>query len=827
MTGPVSFYHNQVVTMSKTPIKTTGYCIDKLIQRISKKIGEKAAEQLKQTAVEIVQNCVDIYSQTFGSDDVGATGTGLVSNPHKGKIPNGTTGLIYGRVQSGKTNTTIATLAVAQENGFRCFIVLTSDNTWLGKQTAVRFNNQLKGGPVVFDWEKWKNDPKDFAKSKLERYIKDTGVVLVSTKNVHHLDNLLQVLKYANARIVPTLIFEDEADNASLNTNEAKQEKKGKNTVSNSAIFEKIGKIRKEVANHIYLQITATPQSLLLQNLEHPCKPAFCAALPQPGETYMGGDLFFQENSSYCYTVDAKEVERLKNQTGKINPGNNWDIPAGLRQALCCFFLGAIYKMQLATDEDEKYSFLTHICYKQDVHKNLGKIISNFVVELDKAIREESSPTKKNQAMKWLRDAYEELSKTALNLPPIAQLIEDLKYELRSVIDTKIINANNPDREPNYSPGMNILIGGNRLGRGVTIEGLMVTYYGRDAKQKVMDTVHQHARMYGYRQELKEVTRLFLPEHILEDFRAIHEADEGMRQAIGDDPNNIKIKPVWVGRKLKPTRSNVLNPAEIDAFAPGSHIFPAAPLYKASDVREDTEKLNKLLDRYQDNNEYYEVDIDVLIKILSHTRSNPVRGCKWEDQRVKQALKQLKAQGIQKGRLNVRRGKNSDGLDLTRQEPGKWTSYGFATSEWLTKPKRDYPDVPTLVILYEKGEKDRSWDDQPLYLPMLILPKSKFVFMFNYSDEPEAWEDELDWQEAEEIDEHQWLQSAASNPDFDFINDPEEDIYTINDGKSFPVEEKKRSQAEILADIRRRRTFNPADHGLPDSLTLLREDRSR
>jgi len=154
--------------------------------------------------------------------------------------------------------------------------VLTSDNTWLGKQTADRFVNQLKGGPVVFNWEEWRNDrPKDFAESKLLPYIKKRGIVLVSTKNVRHLDNLLQVLKFAKASSVPTLIFDDEADNASLNTNEAKQSKKGKATVPDSSIFVKIGDIRKEVANHIYIQITATPQSLLLQNLEHPCKPVF------------------------------------------------------------------------------------------------------------------------------------------------------------------------------------------------------------------------------------------------------------------------------------------------------------------------------------------------------------------------------------------------------------------------------------------------------------------------------------------------------------------------------------------------------------------------
>lgn len=768
--------------MSEIPIKTDGYCINKLLERVRSKNGEAAAEQLKQTAIKIVQNCVDVYSQTFGSGDVGATGTGIVSKPHKGKIPNGTTGLIYGKVQSGKTNTTIATLAIAQDNGFRCFIVLTSDNTWLGKQTAERFRNQLKGGPVVFDWEQWKSEPIEFA-NQLSDYINDTGVVLVSTKNVRHIDNLLKVLKSARASNVPTLIFDDEADNASPNTNEAKQSKKGKDTVPDSAIFDKIGKIRKEVANHIYLQITATPQSLLLQNLDHPCKPAFCV-LSKPGDSYMGGDLFFEDDSKYCCTVEPEELDILKKQGGKINPGNNWDIPPGLRLALCCFFLGSIYKMQSAKNPDAKYSFLAHIDHKRITHSTLEKVIRGFVVELDKALRGKSSATKREEALKWLRQAHTELSKTEPNLPPLDDLVVELEHELRNAIP-KVIDASNPDKEPKYNPGMNILIGGNRLGRGVTIDGLMITYYGRDAKQKMMDTVHQHARMFGYRQELLNVTRLFLPQHILEDFRAIHESDEGMRQAIGDDPSHIKLKPVWIGRKLKPTRSNVLNPAAIGAFTPGSAIFPSNPLWKASEIRKHTEALDKLLVDFNQDEQYYEVDIDFLIKILSEIPSRPNSGNTWEDERVKQALKAMKAEGIEKGRLNVRRGKNGDGLTLTRQEPGNWGGTGFATSKWLSKPKQLYPNVPTLIVMYEKGEKQDKWDNQPLYLPMLVLPKNKFVFMFNYSDDPEELEDDLDWQDVEIIDEREWLHAAASNPAFDFLKDPEEDIYTLADGKPF------------------------------------------
>ncbi|MBD2211795.1 Z1 domain-containing protein [Nostoc linckia FACHB-104] len=722
--------------MKHTRININGSCIGKLIKRLEKQIGQKEANQLKETAIEIVQNCVNVYAENFGHGDVGQNSTGLVSQQYKGTepIPSGTTGLIYGRVQSGKTNTTIATLALAHENNFRCFIVLTSDNTWLGKQTANRFNNQVQGGPVFFDWESWKKDPIGFAENKVIPYVKDTGIVLVSTKNVHHLENLLKVLKTAKVKDVPTLIFDDEADNASLNTNEYKQAKQGKITISDSAIFEKIGNIRKEVANHIYIQITATPQSLLLQRLPHPCKPKFCAALPKPGGSYMGGELFFVEKSQYSYIVDAEEINELKKQKGSINPGNKWIIPEGLKLALCCFFLGSSYKMLSSTQEDAKYSFLAHICYKQDIHSILEKVISQFVINLDQAIRERSSATDNQQAMKWLEQAYKELNKTAIHLPPLTELIDELKIQLRRAIP-KIINANNPEKEPNYNPGMNILIGGNRLGRGVTIEGLMVTYYGRDAKQKMMDTVHQHARMFGYRPHLKDVTRLFVPENILDAFRSIHEADEAMRQAIGDDIHNIKLQPVWIGGNLKPTRSGVLDPSVIEVLVPGTLIFPQNPAYKKEEIYQSFQEVEKLLINYQDNNLYAEVDIDFIIKILSYTKSHYVPSEKWEYKRIIKGLTDMKSMGMEKGRLNVRRGEknNNQGLDMTRKEPFEWM-FGFGSGKWSSEAKDKYPDVPTLIICYQKGEKIKKWDDHPIYLPMLVLPKQKFVLMFNYDE---------------------------------------------------------------------------------------------
>ena len=267
--------------------------------------------------------------------------------------------------------------------------------------------------------------------------------------------------------------------------------------------------------NHVYVQVTATPQSLLLQDLDHPCKPVFCN-LSLPGDQYMGGEIFFTPKSPHCCEVDLNEVLQLK--AGKVNPGTAWSIPEGLRRALCCFFIGYAAKVRQTGDSDAPFSFLAHICHKKISHQNIGAVITSFVIDLDKAIRGKSSTSKAAQAEKWLKEAYDELSKTCANMPPFPELVGDLKDTLRNAIP-EIINADNPHEEPQYRPGMNILVGGNRLGRGVTIDGLFVTSHGRDAKQKMMDTVHQHARMFGYRKPLKDITRLFIPSQVLARFR--------------------------------------------------------------------------------------------------------------------------------------------------------------------------------------------------------------------------------------------------------------------------------------------------------------------
>lgn len=728
-------------TSTNVSISGSGPCFDAFLKKIERKHGQPVRDNVRSIAETIVQDCVNTYVARFGGGDVGARGTGTVAKPFKSskdeKIPNQTTGLLYGKVQSGKTNAAMATVALGLANGFRSFIVLTSDNVLLGRQTLDRFRASLgQAGPRVCGWTDLSEDPDAFGKelSASDRF-RDTGVVFISTKNQAHLSSLLTALGASGAERFPTIVIDDEADHASLNTHTARNAKRGSDDAS--TIFERIGDIREAIPNHIYLQITATPQSLLLQSLEHPSKPVFCVLVP-PGAGYIGGDVFFSDDAKslmHRVEVDAAELTDLKG--GAIDPGGKTITPKGLRLALCTFFVGAAQKQLDEDGDEERYTLLVHLSQKQQDFKYLSKVIQQFITNFDKSLRGKNGPTKEAEAVRWLEEGHKELRKTCKELHPLAALVNLLKTRLTNVSPV-IIDADAKNSQVEYREGMNILIGGNRLGRGLTIEGLMVTYYGRDPKTPMTDTVHQHARMFGYRQRLLDVTRIFSAPHLLDGFKAIHESDEGTRTAIGDDPQNLLVKPVWVGSGIKPTRSNVLNPADVGALTPGITIYPPDPRWKRSDTEEHFNRLDKLLLPYKGDETYHQVPIGLLSKVLTHMPSRYVENYTWEDQRVLEVLKALE-QGevnIKTGRLNVRRGKDQKGLQLKRQD-APWK--GFITASWATSAKDLYRAEPTLIVTMQEGARkntkgeDMRWEGSRIYLPTLVLPTLKFVFMFNYT----------------------------------------------------------------------------------------------
>ena len=123
--------------------------------------------------------------------------------------------------------------------------------------------------------------------------------------------------------------------------------------------------------------------------------------------------------------------------------------------------------------------------------------------------------------------AYAELRRTMLDVPELPRLLDAVREAIRQ---TEYIRVNSETDVPRYGPRLNFLIGGNILGRGLTIDDLLVTYYVREAQVSQMDTVWQHARMYGYRDELMPFTRVYLPRGVAGRFRGIHQTEDELRE---------------------------------------------------------------------------------------------------------------------------------------------------------------------------------------------------------------------------------------------------------------------------------------------------------
>ena len=259
----------------------------------------------------------------------------------------------------------------------------------------------------------------------------------------------------------------------------------------------------------------------------------------------------------------------------------------------------------------------------------------------------------------------------------------------------------------------------------------MVTYYGRDAKVKMMDTVHQHARMFGYREELLSFTRLFSSEHILDAFRAIYESDEGTREAIVDsEGRTLDVKPVWVGPDLTPTRANVLNPADIGAIVGGKQLWPRILKTKKTEIASRLAKLETCLEKYTDE-EYHPVSIVDLRELLSLMPSTYAPEYQWEDERLSEALRCLEGEkiDIHDGLLFVSRGKGGRGHHINAK---KQLRSGFIWGQQQQEVIAKFPKKPVLILRKQEGLKKDGWHGQPFYAPTLFLPRIGFVFMFTF-----------------------------------------------------------------------------------------------
>ena len=455
------------------------------------------------------------------------------------------TGLALGKVQSGKTLSYTSLIALAIDNGYRMTVVLAGTKNPLLEQNFIRLYNDLEARRP--NLTPFRNPiPQD---AEVIRSVLHGGghALIVVLKNRKRLEDARRVLATPELRGFPTLIIDDEGDEASLNT----QFRRGRQ----SAIYESILRLRSALRVHAYVAYTATPQANLLISGIDGLSPDF-GVLIEPGQGYCGGATFFgTDRDRYVRPVSLAEAEEEQ----------VWGIPDGLRQAIAAFLVGGA--MRHLRESNAWHSMLIHNSNLRVDHERLQTAIRNLIELWRESLGLPDDDPATHELIALMQAAYEDLCSTVHNPPTW----EDVRQQLRDeiwLVEVWMVNSLPLGRDPIGTPFRlknNILVGGNMLGRGVTIEGLAVTYITRRASNETnADTMEQRARWFGYKRDYLDVCRIFVTAQLRDDYTELlrHEDDfwealrrnQRQRLSIREWPRMLSLD---MNMGLKPTRSNV------------------------------------------------------------------------------------------------------------------------------------------------------------------------------------------------------------------------------------------------------------------------------
>ena len=567
---------------------------DQVLALLQKQIGNaNEVREIRETAEAVVRKWVD--PQSVGKEEIN--------------------GLIYGLIQSGKTGVLTATGAMGADAGYRTIIILTSDIDPLYRQTLGRAREAFPGIDVLS-----KADFKDAA--AFVQRIKAGPCAIVASKNARILRTLIENFTTGNVHGLSCLIIDDEADQASLNT------RSNRDDGTRSAINDRIGEIRGFFDRNTYLQVTATPQALFLQTPGHDFRPQF-TILSHPGADYVGGEDFFGDKSELVREFDIEDITVL---APGAQPAPMLEIPASLLRALDVFMVGAAYKR--SKDADQNCAFLCHVSTKTSDHKHIVDLLHKYKAELPAGIK-----AKNSGLLKRLKAAYDDLAKTHTGLKntEFGVLLDAIEF-FSPGTHVKLVNGETDEDVAVMSP-YNLFVGGNKLGRGVTIKNLLVSYYGRHPKRPQADTVLQHARMYGYRRKDIGLLRLFLPEELHRVFKAINKMERALRELISRRPSE-QFRGIYIEGGLSATRKNVLAPGSLGVYTGGSNYNPAQIRRDEASISRTQKINNKLID--VPNKGSIELPIEDMQELIAWTMPDETQSERvWDPVAVAESLAQF------------------------------------------------------------------------------------------------------------------------------------------------------------------------------------------
>ena len=466
-------------------------------------------------------------------------------------------GLVVGHIQSGKTAMMAALIARAADEGYKLFIVFGGAWKDLRSQTQCRLDQEITGesedssdGPFVIhegDIATWSRLTQsglegDFAAGTTSDLNPQRPQLAVIKKN-KRIETLKLWLEKTHAPLkdLPALIIDDECDQGSIDTNYGKTDDEGNDLDPTSTN----GRIRDLLAifpKCVYVGFTATPFANVLidAKAEDDLYPRdFIATLPEPLGYFGPRKLFGLGMNPSDLSPDEKEeplLDVIKNVTE--HDANEIDLalesgagaPTILANALLTFVLSSCARMARGQGR-EHFSMLVHPSQYTEPHTIFSKAISDEL-ELLKgaAVRPKKFPNIMQKAeAEWeiLRQTTRDQGDAELPDYDFDKIWKFAK-ELTESIEIKILNGQAGDRlDYRGTPKRYVVVGGNKLSRGLTLEGLSVSVFTRTTN--TYDTLLQMGRWFGFRPGYYDLTRIYVSNEMEKLFADLARVEEDFR----------------------------------------------------------------------------------------------------------------------------------------------------------------------------------------------------------------------------------------------------------------------------------------------------------
>lgn len=473
-------------------------------------------------------------------------------------------GLLLGDVQSGKTATYTAICNKAADSGYRVIIVLAGMMENLRIQTQERLDAEFVGLDSKYTLDKkadsaMRNKPvgvglvppfnvdrritrftsvsTDFKASVIKSNglnlndLKGTALFVVK-KNKSVLNNLHAWLtKDEDVLNLPLLLIDDEADNASVNTSSDEH--------NPTAINAAINKILRSFKQATYLGITATPFANIFIDPDMDSDGAakdlfprhFLTLLPTP-DHYIGADRIFGNGSEDNWTdrVDGEYSESLipilndeqdsfyyfKHKKDLAN--DLCDLPPSMKEAIRYFVIATAIS-DSRFDTKEHRSMMINVSRFTDVQNVTADMVQEYINQLSSDIENyHALPSKQSikiKSISRLFDTWEKYKLESVAGFSWEHLLKKFLYKAARRIEVRSVNQKNGAKSLDYynykNIGMRVIaVGGNSLSRGLTLEGLTVSYFYRNTM--MYDTLLQMGRWFGYRNNYDDLFKIWIGE---------------------------------------------------------------------------------------------------------------------------------------------------------------------------------------------------------------------------------------------------------------------------------------------------------------------------